>query len=175
MHLSVIFLFPTESNVEKSCNIKIPGNSGYISSPGYPRFYPKVSNCSWSIESSRKQEMKLTILDLDMRRGIQSRGKTICPDSLTILEDGHKVKYSCGPANDKTRIPILTTGGEIQITFRSNEFLPSRGFLLYYKCKNFIFVHNKLILMLWWLSQMISSAPVVCDVTKGEKFVLFIF
>lgn len=131
--------FLTELKVEKSCNIKITGKSGYLSSPGYPRFYPKVANCTWVIESSKGQEMKLTILDLAMRRGVQSRGKMFCPDSLTILESGHKVKYACGEANDKTRIPVLTSGGEVQIAFRSNEFLPSRGFLLYYKCKIFFF------------------------------------
>lgn len=126
--------------MEKSCNIKITGKSGYLSSPGYPRFYPKVANCTWVIESSKGQEMKLTILDLAMRRGVQSRGKMFCPDSLTILESGHKVKYACGEANEKTRIPVLTSGGEVQIAFRSNEFLPSRGFLLYYKCKIFFFL-----------------------------------
>ncbi|KAF8764454.1 mannan-binding lectin serine protease 1-like isoform X1 [Argiope bruennichi] len=122
-----------EKKIDKFCNIKITGTSGYISSPGYPRFYPKVSNCTWNLESSIKQEMKITVLDMDLRPGIQTRGKEICPDSLVILENNHKVLYTCGQADDKTRIPVLTTGGHVQITFKSNEFLPSRGFLLYYK------------------------------------------
>ncbi|GFW66868.1 CUB domain-containing protein [Trichonephila clavipes] len=122
-----------ETKIDKFCNIKIAGTSGYISSPGYPRFYPKVSNCTWNLESSIKQEMKLSILDMDMRPGVQSRGKELCPDSLVILENAHKVRYTCGQANDKTRIPVLTTGGHVQVAFKSNEFLPSRGFLLYYK------------------------------------------
>ncbi|GIY55273.1 CUB domain-containing protein [Caerostris darwini] len=122
-----------ESNINKFCNIKITGTSGYISSPGYPRFYPKVSNCTWSIESSVGQEMKLVVLDMDLRPGIQTRGKELCPDSLVILENNHRVLYTCGQADDKTRIPIQSTGGHLQVAFKSNEFLPSRGFLLYYK------------------------------------------
>ncbi|CAL1265966.1 unnamed protein product [Larinioides sclopetarius] len=122
-----------EKKIDKFCNIKITGTSGYISSPGYPRFYPKVSNCTWNLESSVKQEMKITLLDMDLRPGIQTKGKELCPDSLVILENSHKVLYTCGQADEKKRIPVLTTGGQVQITFKSNEFLPSRGFLLYYK------------------------------------------
>ncbi|XP_054710832.1 mannan-binding lectin serine protease 1-like [Uloborus diversus] len=122
-----------EQKIESYCNIKLKESEGYISSPGYPRFYPKISNCTWLLESSIKQEMKLTILDVDMRPGIPTKGKVICPDALTILENNHKVKHVCGQADEKTRIPLLTTGGHIQVTFKSNEFLPSRGFLLHYK------------------------------------------
>ncbi|GIY21973.1 CUB domain-containing protein [Caerostris extrusa] len=64
---------------------------------------------------------------------IQTRGRRLCPDSLVILENNHRILYTCGQADDKTRIPIQSTGGHLQVTFKSNEFLPSRGFLLYYK------------------------------------------
>ncbi|KAG8178310.1 hypothetical protein JTE90_026280 [Oedothorax gibbosus] len=134
--LTLTFLSSTETKINKFCNIKITGTSGYISSPGYPRFYPKVTNCTWTLESSLHQEMKLIVLDMDMRPGIKprSRGaKEVCPDSLVVLENSHKVRYTCGQARPETRIPVLTSGGKAEITFKSNEFLPSRGFLLYFQ------------------------------------------
>nr|XP_015926633.1 uncharacterized protein LOC107454090 isoform X2 [Parasteatoda tepidariorum] len=123
-----------ESDINKFCNSKITSTSGYISSPGYPRYYTKVSNCTWTIESSIMQEMKLTILDLNMRTGIQARGREICPDNLMVLENGHKIRYTCGHLKKETMIPLTTRGGLVKVRFQSNEFLPSRGFLLYYKC-----------------------------------------
>ncbi|XP_015926632.1 uncharacterized protein [Parasteatoda tepidariorum] len=122
-----------ESDINKFCNSKITSTSGYISSPGYPRYYTKVSNCTWTIESSIMQEMKLTILDLNMRTGIQARGREICPDNLMVLENGHKIRYTCGHLKKETMIPLTTRGGLVKVRFQSNEFLPSRGFLLYYK------------------------------------------
>ncbi|KFM65689.1 hypothetical protein X975_25386, partial [Stegodyphus mimosarum] len=75
--------------------------------------------------------MKLTILDLDMRSGVRTKGNEICHDSLTVLENSHKLRQVCGHSSNS--IPITTTGGRVDILFKSYEFLPSRGFLLHYK------------------------------------------
>lgn len=40
---------------------------GFISSPGYPQYYIGESNCSWRISVAKGEQIRLTILDINLR------------------------------------------------------------------------------------------------------------
>lgn len=55
-------------------------------------------------------------------------------DALTILDGGVKRASVCGQAVSGLKV-IEIDGGEAEINFRSTDFNPASGFLMYYKSK----------------------------------------
>ena len=56
---------------------------GYISSPGYPRYYLGGRECVWTMMAKEGQKIKLEVADLSLRETGEE-----CHDSVLIKEDG---------------------------------------------------------------------------------------
>ncbi|CAG2171208.1 unnamed protein product [Oppiella nova] len=67
------------------CNLNLSESYGYISTPGYPRFYPPYESCVWNIEAGEGQVIQIDILDVAIRE----------PESKTSVYNRKKVEYKC--------------------------------------------------------------------------------
>ncbi|XP_050031838.1 uncharacterized protein [Dermacentor andersoni] len=114
---------------------------GYLSSPGFPHFYPALSNCSWLLEASPGQTIVLRILDVSIRPPrpgapgplLDSLSESDCiEDALSVLESGRPLLVACGESRLSLRT-LRSTGRRLVVRFRTRSFVPARGFLLKYK------------------------------------------
>ncbi|KAL1480668.1 hypothetical protein MTO96_050828 [Rhipicephalus appendiculatus] len=114
---------------------------GYLSSPGFPHFYPALSNCSWLLEASPGQTIVLRILDLSIRPPrpgapgplFDTLSESDCAeDALSVLESGRPLLVACGESRLSLRT-LRSTGRRLVVRFRTRSFVPARGFLLKYK------------------------------------------
>lgn len=143
-----------DSSVVKYCNTKLASREGYFSSPGFPRFYPQLSQCGWTISSLEGQIILLKILHLHLRPPTEvvptqsdldslyalgilsqmvSEEDVKCDvDSLTIIEGSVKRASVCGQSLSGLKVFEIESG-DVEINFRSVDFYPASGFLMYYK------------------------------------------
>ncbi|XP_077497056.1 uncharacterized protein LOC144107763 isoform X2 [Amblyomma americanum] len=114
---------------------------GYLSSPGFPHFYPALSNCSWLLEASPGQTITLRVLDVSIRPprpgapgplGESLTEADCAEDALSVLEDGRPLLVACGESRLSLRT-LRSTGRRLLVRFRTRNFVPARGFLLKYK------------------------------------------
>lgn len=70
-HLFTLFSgIVSEAAVRKYCNEElkvIPGEGGFINSPGYPLYYLGESTCGWTFRSAPGHRIVLTFHDLNIR------------------------------------------------------------------------------------------------------------
>lgn len=68
-------LIVPEAAVRKYCNEEVkvvPGEGGFINSPGYPLYYLGENTCGWTFRSAPDHRILLTFHDLDIRGGYWS-------------------------------------------------------------------------------------------------------
>lgn len=122
-----------EKNINKYCNVHLKNYSGYITSPGYPMFYPRFYNCSWYLEVGLGQTITVTLLDISLRL---SKNNERC-DDITITEGKRRLLVGCGWPKNLPRT-ITSKKNQLEIRLSSKEFIPSKGFMIYYKVKGCI-------------------------------------
>ncbi|GFR11645.1 uncharacterized protein TNCT_689331, partial [Trichonephila clavata] len=142
-----------EPNVNRFCNSKITSGEGYIASPGYPQYYPKLNECSWTISASDGQTIFLKILHLHIREAsdvtptlsdpdamyamsiqLLTEQVTSCDDDrLTIMEGTTKHFSVCGENLDSLKSLEVDASAGLELRFKNVDFLPASGFLVYYK------------------------------------------
>jgi hypothetical protein len=142
------------SSVVKYCNTKLENREGYFSSPGFPQFYPRLSQCSWTLSSSPGQTILLKVLHLHLRPPVQVTPTAADPDSLlamgmlgslksdedmrcdvdslTVMEGGVGRASICGEETSSLKT-LEVDSGEAEVRFKSANFMPASGFLVYYK------------------------------------------
>lgn len=131
-----------ERSLMQKCGAHVRSPSeGYLSSPGFPHFYPALSNCSWLLEASPGQTIVLRILDLSIRPPrpgapgplLGSLSESDCAeDALSVLESGRPLLVACGELRLNLRT-LRSTGRRLVVRLRTRNFVPARGFLLKYK------------------------------------------
>lgn len=147
-----------ESLLNKYCNVRIDTYlqpRGYISSPGFPYYYPDLKSCSWTIEGFDGQTILLKILHLHMRSPVDLRPTatdlesmyalgiigqlttepmTRCDnDALTLFEGNVRKLMVCGQKLSDLETVELDAGKGVEAVFKSIQLLPFSGFLMYYK------------------------------------------
>ncbi|CAN8026353.1 unnamed protein product, partial [Ixodes persulcatus] len=57
-----------EKRVNKLCSVPLRQREGYLSSPGFPHYYPALTDCVWHLEAAQGQTVHVQMLDVSMRR-----------------------------------------------------------------------------------------------------------
>jgi len=102
------------------------GSGGYISSPGYPKYYLGGGPCVWNISGGPGQQIEVTVLDTNFST----------EDCIEIKEEGAVRLRECGKLVEIKR--VLSTAHNIQISTMNSEGSASRlqskrGMLLRYR------------------------------------------
>ncbi|XP_074661414.1 cubilin-like isoform X2 [Tubulanus polymorphus] len=101
------------------------GESGIITSPGYPENYKNNINCKWSIVPP---ENTLVEMSFDPKFDLQSKSDGGCYDSLIISSDTGRMEY-CGEY-----APVRSVhAGNLSIAFKTDYSTTKSGFVLFWK------------------------------------------
>lgn len=118
------------------CNIVLEDTYGYVSNPGYPKFYTPY-NCKWKLQTFPGQKIQIEILDFALKEPRFTSKKLIpyeCTDYLSIIEDNAKVITLCGESKSNL-IDYRSKGTELLVELTSYDFSPTRGVLFKYTSK----------------------------------------
>ncbi|XP_017790265.1 PREDICTED: uncharacterized protein LOC108572525 [Habropoda laboriosa] len=120
-----------ESAVRKYCNEElkvVPGEGGFINSPGYPLYYLGENTCGWTFRSAPGHRILLTFHDLDIR-GPEPDGS--CVDIVRVRENGRTLLEYCGTA---AGIKVVSNSNVITLNLvASKRLYTARGFFLQYQ------------------------------------------
>ncbi|XP_076393263.1 mannan-binding lectin serine protease 2 isoform X2 [Megachile rotundata] len=121
-----------ETAVRRFCNEEVkvvPGEGGFIKSPGYPLYYPGENTCGWTFRSAPDHRILLTFHDLDIR-GAESDGS--CVDVVRVREKGRTLFEHCGTA---AGVKIISNSNVITLDLivSNSNVITARGFFLQYQ------------------------------------------
>ena len=105
------------------------GRTGYIASPGYPRYYLGGRECIWNLVVEKGQTMKIQVKDLDLREAQET-----CEDSVMVKEEGRTLLTACGVL--LSPMSVVSETGRVEIHMRTGaskqQLYAKRGLLLQY-------------------------------------------
>ena len=100
-------------NVNSYCGGRVEQmGTGYIASPGYPRYYLGGRECVWNLLVGKGQTIKIQVKDLDLREAHQT-----CQDSVMVKEEGKTLLSVCGVL--LSPISVVSETGKVDIHMRS--------------------------------------------------------
>ncbi|KAM9299263.1 mannan-binding lectin serine protease 2 [Gastrophryne carolinensis] len=104
-------------------------NSGEISSPDFPGFYPKLTNCKYTIQA----EEGFTILMRFLHFDVESHPEVTCPyDKLQIKANGKDLPPLCG---DSLPPEMDTRSNKVDIVFTTDASGRNTGWQIQYTIK----------------------------------------
>lgn len=125
-----------EKSLDKLCGVRIRRKEGYLTSPGFPHYYPALKNCTWKLEAAPGQTIVLQMLDVSTRRPPERGGGPLvaqdCQDLVSVMEGDNPLLVACGEDDSNLRI-VYSASNRVDVHFTAEDFVPSRGFLLKYK------------------------------------------
>ncbi|XP_033211645.1 tolloid-like protein 2 [Belonocnema kinseyi] len=110
---------------EGGCKYEITTSAGTITSPNYPDYYPGRKDCVWNFSTTPGHRIKLIFKVFEMEPHQECAYDHIAiydgdsPDSLTLGR-------FCG---SKEPHPILATGSQMYMVFKSDASVQRKGFL----------------------------------------------
>ncbi|XP_015435515.1 PREDICTED: uncharacterized protein LOC107191077 [Dufourea novaeangliae] len=129
--LRITYACIPETSVRKYCNEKlrvVPGEGGFVNSPGFPLYYLGETTCGWTFRSAPGQRIVLTFHDLDIR-GPEVDGS--CVDVVRVRERGRTLLEHCGTA---AGVRVVSDLNVITLDLvASKRFYTGRGFFLQYQ------------------------------------------
>ena len=122
--------YSCEESVHSYCGGRVDGvGEGYISSPGYPRYYLGGRECVWTMVVEEGQKIQLELADLSLRETREE-----CEDSVLIKEDGRTLLSLCGGLSSP--VSLLSATNIVEVRMRTapsrQQLYPRRGLLLHY-------------------------------------------
>ncbi|KAJ8936435.1 hypothetical protein NQ318_015581, partial [Aromia moschata] len=123
----------TWSSTSTGCGGTLSSPSGSIISPHYPEPYSRNSECTWKITISAGSRMQLVFSDIDLER----HGQCLA-DYVEIFDGLTSNSKSLGKFCTEGGSPIISTGNQVMVKFRSDVAFQGRGFQLHYNtiCHN---------------------------------------
>ncbi|PIO25434.1 hypothetical protein AB205_0076090 [Aquarana catesbeiana] len=104
--------------------------SGYISSPGYPKPYPADLNCNYSIRVEEGFRISIAFVETF---DIDSHPRALCPyDTLKVIGGGTLLGTYCGRKSPGT---LKTSSNKVDILFHTDDSGDSKGWKLHYTTK----------------------------------------
>ena len=124
--------YECEESVHSYCGGRVDGaEEGYISSPGYPRYYLGGRECVWTLIVGRGQRIQLEVTDLSLR---QAGTGGQCQDEVTVKEEGDTLLQLCGDLIQP--VTLLSTTNQVEVRMRTGasrqQLYPRRGLLLHF-------------------------------------------
>ncbi|XP_076243833.1 uncharacterized protein LOC143185031 [Calliopsis andreniformis] len=120
-----------EAAVRRYCNEElkvVPGEGGYVHSPGYPLYYVGENTCGWTFRSDPGQRILLTFYDLNIR-GPEADGS--CVDVIRVREKGRTLLEFCGT---EAGVKVISNSNLITLDLVASQRLyAARGFFLHYQ------------------------------------------
>ncbi|XP_062137785.1 cubilin homolog [Drosophila sulfurigaster albostrigata] len=124
------------------CGGRLTSKTGVISSPGYPRPYPRNSNCEWTLEVTPHHRISFTIEAMDLESGMNCNW-----DKLSAFDLLASDTYSMGDSDlddtEGAEIFSLCTGKYLQreesatnralLRFVTDDTVQHNGFRLHYR------------------------------------------
>lgn len=134
------FYFTTAAKMNSYCNVQLTDSFGYVSNPGYPKFYPPY-DCKWKIIGYPGQRIEIQILDLSLKEPRFTSNKKLlnnyeCTDNLAIVDMNVRRMMLCGETKSNL-IEYRSKTNELIIDFHSFEFSPTRGIFFRYTSKQY--------------------------------------
>ncbi|XP_043524617.1 uncharacterized protein LOC122536366 [Frieseomelitta varia] len=123
-----------EAAVKRYCNEElkvVPGEGGFINSPGYPLYYLGENTCGWTFRSAPGHRIVLTFHDLNIREP-ESDGS--CVDIVRVREKGRTLFENCGTV---VGVKVISNSNVITLDLVATKRLyTARGFFLQYQVLN---------------------------------------
>ncbi|KAM5141109.1 complement C1r subcomponent [Mantella aurantiaca] len=120
---------------KRSCKVECSSQlfveeSGYISSPGYPKPYPADLNCNYSIRVEAGFHISITFVETF---DIDYHPRAPCPyDTLKVFAGGSLLSTLCGRKSPGT---LKTLSDNVDILFHTDDSGDSKGWKLHYTIK----------------------------------------
>ncbi|KAM9324796.1 complement C1r subcomponent-like [Gastrophryne carolinensis] len=117
---------------KKSCKVDcsrelFTDDSGFISSPGYPKPYPADLNCNYSIRLEEGLHISLTFVETF---DIDDHPQAFCPyDTMQVFAGGSMLGSYCGRQSPGV---LETQSNSVDIVFHTDDSGDSQGWKLYY-------------------------------------------
>ncbi|XP_076315799.1 uncharacterized protein LOC143228422 [Tachypleus tridentatus] len=93
----VKFVCVQKSQLQSFCNVGVREQTGYISSPGFPYFYPQLDRCTWNITGGEGQKVVAQVLDISTIPPQQHYSQAVCDNNLSLMDtDDRKLITTCG-------------------------------------------------------------------------------
>ncbi|XP_051165744.1 tolloid-like protein 2 isoform X2 [Leptopilina boulardi] len=110
---------------EGGCKYEITASAGTITSPNYPDYYPGRKDCVWHFTTTPGHRIKLIFKVFEMEPHQE------CAYDHVVIYDGdspdsHILGRFCG---NKEPYPILATGNQMYMIFKSDSSVQRKGFL----------------------------------------------
>lgn len=134
--INIRYVCVPRTRLHSYCNIVLEDTYGYVSNPGYPKFYTPY-NCKWRLQTFPGQKIQIEILDFALKEPRLTSKKLLpyeCTDYLSIVEDNAKVVTLCGESKSNL-IDYRSKGTELMVDLISYDFSPTRGVLFKYTSK----------------------------------------
>ena len=122
--------YECEESVHSYCGGRVDVvGEGYISSPGYPRYYLGGRECVWTMVVEEGQKIHLQVADLSLRETGEE-----CSDSVLIKEEGRTLLTLCGALSSPVSLLSATNMVEVRMITKASlqQLYPRRGLLLHY-------------------------------------------
>ncbi|XP_076318946.1 uncharacterized protein LOC143229946 isoform X2 [Tachypleus tridentatus] len=133
----VKFVCVQKSQLQSFCNVGVREQTGYISSPGFPYFYPQLDRCTWNITGGEGQKVVAQVLDISTIPPQQHYSQAVCDNNLSLMDtDDRKLITTCGGDTLDFLKQVESHGNILRVNFHTAHFNPFRGFLLRYQLKN---------------------------------------
>uniref|UniRef100_A0A1B6D601 Metalloendopeptidase n=1 Tax=Clastoptera arizonana TaxID=38151 RepID=A0A1B6D601_9HEMI len=109
---------------EGGCKFELTAPVGQVTSPNYPDYYPSRKDCVWHFTTTPGHRIKLQFVEFEMESHQE------CAYDHIVLYDGdstdsHILGRFCG---SKTPHPILATGNQMFMVFKSDASVQRNGF-----------------------------------------------
>ncbi|XP_023320806.1 uncharacterized protein LOC111695648 [Eurytemora carolleeae] len=116
--------FRCETKIASFCGGKLDvSKPGYISSPGYPRYYLGGRECVWNLHAPLGQTVQIHILDLSIQGS----------DCISLIENGETRMEHCGDLSNTISFSSRSNQLELRMSTVNGKLFPRRGLLLNYK------------------------------------------
>ena len=123
-HLLAMIYISILVNICDTTTERVSGESGTITSPSYPSYYPPNQRCSKIIETSPNKRLTISFKDFALEPSIG------CQNDRLFIDDGDSTSSYCGynkPAD------LETTKNSLTVMFESDISTPALGFRLTWK------------------------------------------